>query len=140
MTFSDKLKSLMRETGLTQTKLSELTGISKPNLSQYIHDKHEPSKERRHEIARALGLDENYFEMFLPKVEIVQDKVTNLTPQLVAKLMHKSVDWVQKGLQQGRLPWGYAVKMKDWSYWISSVKFTEYTGIEVPLNEAEVIR
>ena len=38
-------------------------------------------------------------------------------------------------LRDGGFPWGYAVKMKNWSYFISSVKFTEYTGIDIPVND-----
>lgn len=37
-------------------------------------------------------------------------------------------------LRDGVFPWGYAVKLTNWSYFISSVKFTEYTGIKVPLK------
>lgn len=137
MMFADKLKALMNETGLTQAKLSELTGIGKSSISQYISGKNEPSKDRRHEIARKLGVDENYFETFgtPEKILVNRDKVINLPVKLVAKLMHKKDSFVYQGLRDGVFPWGYAVKGKDWSYFISSMKFTEYTGIEVPLNE-----
>ncbi len=135
MTFADKLKNLMKELDLTQSKLSDLTGISKPNISQYVSGKHEPSKDRKREIARALGVQDNYFEMFQPVATVQHDGVVNLPVALVAKLMKKSKRFVEDGLQQDRFPWGHAVKMKKWSYFISSVKFTEYTGIEVPFNE-----
>ncbi len=135
MTFADKLKNLMKELDLTQSKLSDLTGISKPNISQYVSGKHEPSKDRKREIARALGVQENYFEMFEPAATVQHDGVVNLPVALVARLMKKSKGWVVQGLRDGAFPWGYAVKMKNWSYFISSVKFTEYTGIEVPFNE-----
>ena len=46
----------------------------------------------------------------------------------------KSKEWVKQGLRDGVFPWGYAVKLTNWSYFISSVKFTEYTGIKVPLK------
>lgn len=36
MTFVDKLKSLMKDLDLTQSKLSELTGIGKSSISQYL--------------------------------------------------------------------------------------------------------
>ena len=37
------------------------------------------------------------------------------------------------GLQRNVFPFGYAVKReRRWSYYISPMKFTEYTGIEVP--------
>lgn len=135
MTFADKLKKLIKELDLTQTKVSELTGISKPNISQYMHGKHEPTKERKKEIARALGVQDNYFEEFNPVTVIQENEVINLHPTFVAKLMKKSKEWVEQGLQQRCFQWGYAVKMKKWSYYISSVKFTEYTGIKVPMNK-----
>ncbi len=51
------------------------------------------------------------------------------------KLLGKFKEWVMQGLRDGVFPWGYAVKLTIWSYFISSVKFTEHTGIEVPMNE-----
>jgi hypothetical protein len=53
---------------------------------------------------------------------------------IAAKLMGKSTQWLAQGLRDGVFPFGYAVKMKEWSYFISSVKFTEYTGINVPMK------
>lgn len=50
----------------------------------------------------------------------------------VAKLMNASEQFVRRGLQAGIFPWGYAVKTSNrYTYWISKVKFTMYTGIEV---------
>ena len=48
--------------------------------------------------------------------------------------MNKSKEWIMQGLRDGVFPWGYAVKLGKWSYFISSVKFTECTGIEIPLK------
>lgn len=134
MTFADKLKNLMKELDLTQSKLSDLTGIGKSSISQYLSGKNEPSKDRKQEIARALGVQDNYFEMFEPAATVQHDGVVNLPVTLAAKLMKKSKEWVMQGLRDGVFPWGYAVKLTNWSYFISSVKFTEYTGIEVPLK------
>ena len=53
MTFADKLKNLMKELDLTQSKLSDLTEIGKSSISQYLSGKNEPSKDRKQEIARA---------------------------------------------------------------------------------------
>lgn len=135
MTFADKLRDLMKELDLTQSKLSDLTGIGKSSISQYLSGKNEPSKGRKQEIARALGVQEAYFEMFEPIATIQCDNAVNLPITLAAKLMKKSKEWVMQGLRDGIFPWGYAVKLKNWSYFISSVKFTECTGIEVPLKE-----
>ena len=131
MQFSDKLKKLMYELDLTQSNLSELTGIGKSSISQYLSGKHEPSGARKKEIAIALGVQEDYFKQFDPVAVIQDNDVINVPVSLIAKLMHKSKGWVEQGLQEGRFQWGYAVKMKQWSYFVSSVKFTEYTGIKI---------
>lgn len=133
MGFAKKLAELMGELGINQTKLHELTGIGRSSISQYLAGKHEPGNDKKREIARALGVQDNYFNEYLPAAQIQQDPVVNLPVPVAAKLMGKSVPWVQKGLQDGIFPWGYAVKLTRWSYFISSVKFTEYTGIEIPV-------
>jgi transcriptional regulator with XRE-family HTH domain len=137
MSFSNKLKQLMRELSLSQTKLSELTGIGKSSISQYLSGKNEPTKDRKREIAKALGVKENYFEVFDINAAPTVDKCVNLPVVVAAQLMHKSKKFIMQGLRDGLFPWGYAVKLKDWSYFISSVKFTEYTGIEIPFNQNE---
>ena len=136
MKFADKLKNLMKDLGISQSKLSDLTGIGKSSISQYLSGKNEPAEDRKKQIALALGVQENYFNQFSETAATVQyDGVVNVPVPLIAKLMGKSKEWVMQGLRDGVFPWGYAVKLTNWSYFISSVKFTEYTGIEVPLNE-----
>jgi hypothetical protein len=50
-----------------------------------------------------------------------------------AKLMGVTQQFIRMGLQQEKLPFGWAVKNSGrWSYYISPEKFTEYTGIKVP--------
>lgn len=135
MNFAEKLKKLMGDLNITQEQLHTLTGIGRSSISQYLSGKNEPHKSRKQEIARALGVQEDYFEMFEPAATVQHDGIVNLPVPLAAKLMGKSKEWVMQGLRDGVFPWGYAVKLTNWSYFISSVKFTEYTGIEVPLNE-----
>lgn len=134
MSFAEKLKALMKELDLSQSKLSDLTGIGKSSISQYLSGKNEPSKDRKKEIARKLGVQEDYFDTFEAAATVQHDDVVNLPISLVAKLMKKSKEWVMQGLRDGVFPWGYAVKLTNWSYFISSVKFTEHTGIKVPMN------
>ena len=136
MSFAEKLKSLMQQQGLTQAQVKKLTGIGASSISQYVSGKNEPSNARKKEIAVALGVQENYFDTFLPEAKI-QNGAINLPVKTAAKLMGKSADWVMQGLRDGVFPWGYAVKLTKWSYFISAVKFTEYTGISIPLNEIE---
>ncbi len=135
MTFANKLNALKNELGLTQKQICDLTGIGASSISQYLSGKVEPAKDRKKEIAQSLGVQEYYFETFDTVARVQHNEVINLPVALAAKLMNKSKEWIMKGLQDGVFPWGYAVKLKKWSYFISSVKFTEYTGIEVPYNE-----
>lgn len=48
-----------------------------------------------------------------------------------AKLMGVSDQFVRIGLQKGVLPFGYAVKRGRWTYYISPVLFSQYTGIPI---------
>lgn len=58
--------------------------------------------------------------------------MNRLTVSQTAKLMNVSEQFIRIGLQKGVLPFGYAVKMSNqWTYFISSKKFTEHTGIQV---------
>ena len=134
MSFAEKLKALMKELDLSQSMLSEITGIGKSSISQYLSGKNEPSKDRKKEIARKLGVQEDYFDTFETAATVQHDGVFNLPVTLAAKLMRKSKDWVMQGLRDGVFPWGYAVKLTNWSYFISSIKFTEYTGIKIPMK------
>lgn len=113
MSFAEKLKALMGELDLSQSKLSDLTGIGKSSISQYLSGKNEPSKDRKKEIARKLGVQEDYFDTFETAVTVQHDGVFNLPVTLAAKLMGKSKEWVKQGLRDGVFPWGYAVKLTN---------------------------
>lgn len=56
-----------------------------------------------------------------------------ITIEQAARLMGVSKQFLRVGLQSGRLPFGYAVRISSnrFTYYISPKKFTEYTGIEI---------
>lgn len=56
----------------------------------------------------------------------------NMTTEEASKLMGVSRQFIRVGLQQGILPFGYAVQIttKRWTYFISRQKFLEHTGIK----------
>ena len=56
--FSTRLKDAMQTRGIRAAKLSELTGISPPRISQYIHGKYTPGGNALCRLANALGVDE----------------------------------------------------------------------------------
>ena len=54
--FSERLKSTMDKNGITQARLSSLTGIPKSAISQYLSDKFKPRQERIRVISRTLNV------------------------------------------------------------------------------------
>ena len=53
----------------------------------------------------------------------------SISPEITAKILNKSVQFVRKGLQSGRLPFGTAVKTSShWTYHISPKLLAEYIG------------
>ncbi len=136
------MKRIMQEKGITGAALAEKTGFSKAAVSQYINDINRPSQGRIEAIASALGVTVDDLEGF-PGIPVAGDGVTRRMPGLyknklrcedAAALMHKSVDYVRKGLREGRkgFEFGSAVKTSTrWSYCIYANKFTEITGIPI---------
>lgn len=136
--FSENLRLAMVAKNYNITELSRRTGIGKPSISQYLSGKNKPSKARINVLADALGIDCNELdsERIDPDKIKQEHGVFNLRVKDAAKLMGVSVDYVTDGLRDGVLPFGWAVKTSTkWTYYISSVKFTEYTGIEIPGQE-----
>ena len=131
MAFADKLQKLMDGLGLNQIQVSDLTGVSRASVSQYLTGRCEPHRLRRQAMAKALGVQSDYFEQIDPVATVTPD-INAMSVADAARLMGKSYAWVAEGLKQGALPFGYAVKLKGWSYYISAQKFYEYTGIQVP--------
>lgn len=127
--FNNLLKQAMSDAGMNLTALSAATGIGKSSISQYLSGKNEPTDKRKAVIAKALGLAPNHFMTSEVRMDF---KPGRFTPEQAAKLMGKGKEFVRQGLRDGVFPWGYAVKMGSrWSYYISPMKFTEYTGIAV---------
>lgn len=62
----------------------------------------------------------------------MEEKKNRMSVGETARLMNVSEQFIRVGLQQGKLPFGHAVKISSkWTYFISPVKFTEATGIHV---------
>ena len=132
--FSDLLKAAMKEAGMNATALSAATGIGKSSISQYCSGANIPPKSKQAVIALALGFDANYFE----KDDSENNRAKgifqlNLPVTTAAKLMSKNPAFIRIGLQKGIFPFGCAIQMESgkWSYYISPVKFAEYTGCKL---------
>ena len=129
--FCELLNNAIKDLDLSQADVCRLTGIGKSSMSQYLSGRNVPTAQRQKEIADALGLADDYFNKRLPINQLDRSKRC-LSVTDAAKLMGKSVPFVQNGLRDGRFPWGYAVFMgTEWSYYISPVRFQQETGIEV---------
>lgn len=55
MAFSEMLKHMLRETGMTQKQLANKLNISEDNVSRYISGQHQPRAERFQKIIDVLG-------------------------------------------------------------------------------------
>lgn len=145
MRFGEKLRKAMQNKGINQAQLKCLTGIGASSISQYLSGKNEPTKDRQRDIAVSLGLDEDYF--FRDMIEAIppirtqagKKRIQTLSVKDASKLMGKGVVTVEKGLQQGIFPWGYAIKTgtnrktgkTTWSYFINAARFAEHERIEL---------
>jgi transcriptional regulator with XRE-family HTH domain len=116
MSYSEELKKRMSDLGLSAAELSRRSGVSQASISGYLSGR-VPSEANRDRIASVIGL--------------VEARCETLSVRECAGLMKKSTAFVEKGLQEGVFPFGYAVKLDKWCYFISAKKFTEATGIEV---------
>lgn len=133
--FKDKLQQTMQELNLSQAQLSNLTGIGKSSISQYLSGKNVPTEARRADIAQALGLVRNYFEdeteTTVPLVKYMDVRIPRLLPEDAARIMGLAKSSVCNGLQDGTFPWGYAIRGNGdkWVYWINAKRFAEHERV-----------
>lgn len=141
--FSENLKKIMKERGVSASELASITGISNPSISQYLAGKNVPRKQKFEKLAEALGVipeallygeREVSVDQLAGGAHVKQENSISVTK--AAKLMGVSPQFIRIGLQKKTLPFGYAVKFeKSYRYFISANKFTFHTGIEVPRKE-----
>ena len=136
--FAKNLKRIMQEKGITAAELSRLTGYSKSAISQYLNGSiNKPSRTKVEVFAKVLQCTIEDLYGVLPadpdRVKELADKIPVLTPQDVAKRLHKSVKHIYESLEQGTVKFGHATLMPSgqWSYCIYPIKFMELTGIPI---------
>ena len=136
-TFSERLKAAMSEVNLTQSALAGMVDVSKASMSGYVSGKVNPPAKMKEQIALALGKPINFFQVEEIDEEIAADGGYRLKVDLAAKLMGVSERTVKHALQNGDVPWGYAIqnpKTGTNTYWICRIRFSMETGIPVPLK------
>lgn len=120
-----RLRQVMKEKGISQADLVRLTGISRSGISQYLSGKNIPRQEKLNAIAYALNVSPEW---------LVESDNKKITVQHAADLMGIDVQSLRIAMQQNALPIGAVWKSKggkNYTYYISPKKFTEYTGIKV---------
>ena len=132
--FKDRLKQIMKDSNMKQATLSQLTGIGKSSISQYLSGKNEPTKERKKVITEALGLPEDYFDSEEEiTIKPTSSAVSRLSVDDAAKLMGVGTKFITNGLQNGVFPWGYAVQGRGdkYIYFINAKRFAEVEGVQI---------
>lgn len=59
--FNKKLAEMLREKGISQTKLAKALGVAPQQISQWIKGKNYPSFEKFMELLEVTGKDANYY-------------------------------------------------------------------------------
>jgi len=133
MSFASNLKVLMEEQNLSQTDLSNMTGIGKPSLSQYLSGIHMPYKSRIAQIADALGVPHWRLTAKSPDVEYEPPPPPShqkVSIAEAARRLGKSQQFVRIALQKGVAPFGFATKGTGslYDYHISPKLLDDYIG------------
>ena len=133
MSFAKNLKSIMDERNMNQTDLSNLTGIGKPSLSQYLSGKNIPHRRRIFEIATALGVTTQRLTVAtqIEDCELPQTiSAQRISIEEAARRLGKSQQFIRISLQNGVAPFGFATKGSGstYDYHISPKLLDEYIG------------
>ena len=132
MSFARNLKFVMAEQNLNQTDLSNLTGIGKSSLSQYLSGKNTPHRRRVVEIATALGVSpgrlNTTFREDCEASEVISNQRVSI--EEAARRLGKSQQFIRIALQNGAAPFGFATKGagSTYDYHISPKLLDEYIG------------
>ena len=133
--FAENLKAAMDAAMMTATDLASLAGISNASISLYLSGKSKPRRKVLEKIACALDVDVPFLLRKDPDDDDVLGR-SRMTVAEAAKLMDVGEQFIRIGLQQGFLPFGFAMRTtpdgKRLQYYISRKKFSEYTGIAFP--------
>lgn len=131
--FSERLRTAMAKSNISQSALAEKSGCSKAAISQYLSGKNLPGHAKTEALADALCISTG----FLTGEEAARDEepapsITRIGTKTAARCLGKSEQFVRIGLQRSLLPFGHAVPGSGsrWNYYINPVKFREFVGNE----------
>lgn len=127
--FAKKLKEALDRAHMTQAQLAAKSGLTKASISQYMSGKHLPSPKAVSAIAVALEIPELYFT---EETERIRERLPmRLTTKQAAKLMGVGAEMIRINLQNGKLPFGYAMKGNGnrYVYSINTKQFMKCVGV-----------
>ena len=75
-TFMNRLKNAMIEKGIKATRLSEVSGVGKSEISHYLKGHYVPKQEKGIMLARALGVDPNWLMMGNEQSDKLSEQLT----------------------------------------------------------------
>ena len=129
----------MTEKHITQAELAAKSGLTKASISQYLSGKNRPRGKALKALAEALEVPDTYLSDNAVEVSsaVNGELPMHITPKQAAKLMGVGVNMVRVNLQNGRLPFGYAMKGvgNKFTYSINTKQFMNHTGV----TEQEVL-
>ena len=131
--FAKKLRDALNHANMTQAQLAAKSGLTKASISQYM-----PSQKAVSAIAAALDMPELYFTDEAEQINETNKRLPiRLTTQQAAKLMGVGAEMIRINLQNGALPFGYAMKGSGdrYVYSINTRQFMKYVGV----TEQEVL-
>ena len=131
MSFSSQLKKAMLERNISQVKLSQLTGIGKSSISQYISGKNVPKEEALEKIASVLDCSVEFLNATEADIDSGNSGMKNVPVAEAAKRLGIGRQSVRRALQNKSAAFGFAVwnpvnEFRPYSYHISERKLNEY--------------
>lgn len=129
-TFAEKLQKAMQTNNLTQTELSNLSGVGKSAISQYLSGKFEPRGRIRAKLEEVLGIsfdDAGSVDTHKP----FKFSTKPITLRKAARVMHMDEGKLAEEMETGKINIGTVYKSEGSSkrgFYISPKLFYELTG------------
>lgn len=97
--FCQKLKAALDTSGLSRREITERTGIPAASLSQYVHGRNVPGPDKRRQLAKILGVPEDYFEDDIDRIPTMVRPSTVMTVKEAADRLGVTRKIVEDGLR-----------------------------------------
>lgn len=136
MKMTQRIKALMKERGMIQRDLGKAMGWSAMMTSRKLSGDKAILDDELPRLATALGVTAEALvapcedaESFEPALAELRN--SNVPVSVAARVMGKNPQYVRLALQQGLVPFGFAIKGRGdrYVYYISKKQFEEYTGV-----------